>query len=365
MKIRRSVTVMALLVVLLVSAVVGSAQESDMAATVALSSNDELGEFLVGAEGMTLYLFTNDEPGISNCYDQCADNWPPLLVGEDERPVLAEGIPGRLGVIARDDGGRQVTYNGTPLYYWVNDAAPGDTTGHGVGDVWYVVSPPVVSLGSNEELGDFLVGANGMTLYLFTNDEPGISNCYDQCAENWPPLLVDSPEALTTLPGLVGELSTTERTDGTMQVTYDDMPLYFWVNDTVPGDATGQGARDVWFIVKPPTVNIGGNEELGHFLIGPDGMTLYLFTNDEANVTNCYDRCAVAWPPLLVAEGEMPVAGDGVSGELGIIERDDGGLQITYDETPLYYWINDVIPGDATGQNVREAWYVINPDSGM
>ena len=94
------------------------AQEST--ATVMLGGNDDLGEFLVGPDGMTLYRFANDAPGVSNCYEQCALNWPPLLVGENERPTLAGGIPGRLGVIARTDGTRQVAYNGWPLYYWVN-----------------------------------------------------------------------------------------------------------------------------------------------------------------------------------------------------------------------------------------------------
>ena len=122
---------MVVVAALLVGAVSALAQGEEMAATVSLGGNDELGEFLVGAEGMTLYLFTNDEPGVSNCAGQCAENWPPLLVGEDERPTLAAGIPGRLGVITREDGGRQVTYNGTPLYYWINDAAPGDATGQG------------------------------------------------------------------------------------------------------------------------------------------------------------------------------------------------------------------------------------------
>src|ERR1044071_1378559 len=50
----------------------------------------------------------------------------------------------------------------------------------------------VVKLGGNDELGAFLVGPNGMTLYLYTKDTPGVSNCYDKCATAWPPLLVDN-----------------------------------------------------------------------------------------------------------------------------------------------------------------------------
>jgi predicted lipoprotein with Yx(FWY)xxD motif len=110
------------------------------AATVMVATNDALGSFLVDAEGMTLYLFLNDQPGVSNCYDQCAENWPPLLV--EGEPVAGEGADAALlGTTERTDGAMQVTYNGWPLYYFVRDAAPGDTVGQGRGDVWYVISP--------------------------------------------------------------------------------------------------------------------------------------------------------------------------------------------------------------------------------
>ncbi len=343
-----------------------AARAQDMGATVQWGGNDELGAFLVDGAGMTLYVFANDEPGVSNCSGDCLANWPPLLVEEGVQPTLAEGIPGRLGVIQRpDDGTFQVVYNGMPLYYWVNDAAPGDTTGHNVGDVWFVAQPADVSLGANDQLGPFLVGSNGMTLYIFANDEPGVSNCSGDCAANWPPLVVEAGSEPTIQPGLAGALGTITRDDGTVQVTYDDMPLYYWVNDMGPGDATGHNVNDVWFVVQPPTVAVGGNDELGSFLVGPDGMTLYLFTNDEPGVSNCYDNCAVNWPPLLVPDGQQPTAGEGVTGTLGVTERTDGTLQVTYDDMPLYYWIRDVVPGDATGQNVGEVWFVINVEGGM
>lgn len=89
---------------------------------------------------MTLYLYTPDEENVSNCYDQCAVNWPPLLVG-DGAPVAGTGVSGELSVIDRTDGGRQVAYNGVPLYFWIRDVRPGDATGQGVGDVWFVLSP--------------------------------------------------------------------------------------------------------------------------------------------------------------------------------------------------------------------------------
>ncbi|MCA9935008.1 MAG: hypothetical protein H6662_19865 [Ardenticatenaceae bacterium] len=327
-----------------------------------LAESGQLGSYLTDAAGMTLYTFANDVPGTSNCYDQCAVAWPPLLLEEGADLTAGEGIPGELATTEREDGGEQVTYNGWPLYYWVNDAAPGDTTGHNVNNIWAVAYPDtLVFLGGNDELGHFLVGSNGLTLYRFNPDESGKSNCYDQCALNWPPLLVADGERPTGNAGVVGELGTTTRDDGDIQVTYNGMPLYYWVNDEAPGDATGQGVNDVWFVVPPYSVRLGKTDELGDFLTGANGMTLYTFAMDEENTSNCYDQCAVNWPPLLVQAGEAPVAGFGVTGELGVTQRDGETLQVTYNGMPLYYWINDEAPGDTTGQGVNDVWFVAAP----
>ncbi len=354
---KRMVWLLALLAVWVSAA----ALAQDAAPTISLGGNDELGAFLVGADGMTLYTFTKDAPGVSSCVDQCAANWPPLTVAEGERPTLAAGVPGMLGVIARADGSRQVTYNGMPLYYWVKDMAPGDATGYAVNNVWFVAAPPTVGLGGNDELGAFLVGPNGKTLYMFKNDQPGVSNCVDQCAANWPPLTVAEGAEPTLQLGLTGELGVIARADGSRQVTYNDMPLYYWVNDAAPGDATGQNVREVWFVIQPPTLAVSRSDELGDFLVGPNGMTLYTFKNDQPGVSNCVDQCAINWPPLTVGSSQEPTAAEGVTGAIGVIERADGSRQVTYNGMPLYYWINDVVPGDTTGHNVREVWFVAQP----
>ena len=107
-------------------------------ATVATSTTD-LGEVLVDGEGMTLYVFDPDEQGPSTCEDDCAEAWPPLIA---EEPVAGEGVDeSLLGTAERPDGASQVTYDGWPLYGWASDQAPGDTTGQGVQDVWWVIAP--------------------------------------------------------------------------------------------------------------------------------------------------------------------------------------------------------------------------------
>ncbi len=98
-----------------------------------------LGEVLVDGEGMTLYLFTEDPPGESVCTGECLTAWPPLLIEDD--PTVGDGVdPALVGTITREDGTVQVTYGDAPLYTWISDQQPGDVTGQGVEDVWYVVA---------------------------------------------------------------------------------------------------------------------------------------------------------------------------------------------------------------------------------
>lgn len=107
--------------------------------TVSVGTHSEFGEILVDAAGRTLYLFTNDEPGMSACYEGCAENWPPLTVDGD--PTTGSGVRAEVATIERDDGERQVTAAGNPLYYYGGDENAGDANGQGIGDVWYVVAP--------------------------------------------------------------------------------------------------------------------------------------------------------------------------------------------------------------------------------
>ena len=355
------VRLLLILVIALLGALPAAAQD-EMMPLLNIGGSDEIGPFLVDAEGRTLYIFNNDTPTVSNCVDGCLANWPPLTVESADELSAAPGINGTLATIERaDTGALQVTYNGMPLYYFANDANPGDATGQARGDVWWVVRPETVIVGGNDELGRFLVGGMGMTLYIFTNDEMGVSNCVDGCLANWPPLTVGSEDELVAGKGVdAGMLGIIERADtGALQVTYDGMPLYYWAQDEAVGDAGGQGRGDVWYVVKPTLVMVGSSDELGNFLVGGDGMTLYTWANDAEGVSNCVDGCAVNWPPMTVLSEDDLVLGEGVTGEFGVIERADGSLQVTHDGMPLYFWTRDGVPGDATGQARGDVWFVV------
>lgn len=115
--------------------------EADEAAAELEVAMSPLGEHLVSADGLTLYLFTEDEPGVSNCVDECLANWPALVPAGDEVAV-GDGVdPALVDTIEREDGLTQVTYNDWPLYFFINDAGPGDAAGQAVNDVWWVVDP--------------------------------------------------------------------------------------------------------------------------------------------------------------------------------------------------------------------------------
>ena len=89
---------------------------------------------LTDAKGMTLYTFAKDQPGVSNCNDNCAKNWPPLMAAADAKPM------GEWTIVTRADGSKQWAYKGMPLYLWIKDTKPGDNTGNGVG-VWKTAIP--------------------------------------------------------------------------------------------------------------------------------------------------------------------------------------------------------------------------------
>ena len=113
---------------------------------------------------------------------------------------------------------------------------------------------------ASSDLGDILVDPEGRTVYLFLNDTDGENTCYDDCEANWPPLVADGdPVAGDGVDA--SKLGTTERTDGTVQVTYGGMPLYHFAGDEAAGDTNGQEIGDVWYVVAPDGSPVEGGAE--------------------------------------------------------------------------------------------------------
>ncbi|MGH2407694.1 MAG: COG4315 family predicted lipoprotein [Candidatus Limnocylindrales bacterium] len=102
-------------------------------------------------------------------------------------------------------------------------------------------STSVVVNMATTSLGPVLTGPNGLTLYTHTGDTATTSTCTGSCATAWPPLTVAAGGSATGGAGVTGTFATLTRDDGTIQVTYNGLPLYGWQSDTKPGDVTGQG----------------------------------------------------------------------------------------------------------------------------
>ena len=244
----------------------------------------DLGEILVGEDGLSLYGFTNDVDAISACYGTCADAWPPVIVDQDFEvaPGLDTGI---FATTVRDDGSLQLVAGKWPLYFFAGDAAPGDINGQGSGDVWFAVDtdgilitgdaevaadpaaeqpaeeaaeaplePAFIGIGGTEA-GEVLVGPGSLSLYGFLNDVDGQPTCEGACADAWPPILLDGPELPADLDPAV--FSVVQRPDGTHQLRAGVWPLYLFAGDAQQGDINGQGSGDVWFLAAPDGSLIG------------------------------------------------------------------------------------------------------------
>ena len=106
---------------------------------VKVEKKEGVGSYLADTKGMTLYTFKKDTAGKSACGGDCAAKWPPYF---REKVAVPAGTKAEdFGTITREDGKKQTTYKGMPLYYFGGDAKSGDTNGQGVKDVWYVAAP--------------------------------------------------------------------------------------------------------------------------------------------------------------------------------------------------------------------------------
>jgi predicted lipoprotein with Yx(FWY)xxD motif len=231
-----------------------------------------LGTVLVDGGGRTLYAFTKDAGGRSNCNGECAATWPRLAAQGD--PVAGKGVTASLlGTIQAADGTTQVTYGGRPVYRYGGDAQPGDANGQGLNGLWFalqadgsLVGAPAGSGGpagsaagraagsataqlGSTRLGQVLVDAAGRTLYALKKDASGQSTCNGGCAATWPPLTIDAGNPVPGRGLDASLLGITPRANGAIQVTYNDWPLYAYAGDRRPGDTAGQGIGGVWYAV--------------------------------------------------------------------------------------------------------------------
>jgi predicted lipoprotein with Yx(FWY)xxD motif len=99
---------------------------------------------------------------------------------------------------------------------------------------------------ADTSLGSIVVDGKGMTLYMFAKDTANTSNCEGQCLVAWPPLVGKPTMGAGVDDSKLGSIT---RADGSTQATYNGWPLYYWKDDTKPGDVLGQNVNNVWFVL--------------------------------------------------------------------------------------------------------------------
>jgi predicted lipoprotein with Yx(FWY)xxD motif len=227
--------------------------------TVQLQNHAELGSYLTDSVGFTLYYFSNDFNGISNCTGGCLAVWPIYYAGDLTAAKLAQGLDiADFGTVTAPGGGKQTTYKGWPLYYYapaVNGTnvreAVGETKGEAVGNIWYVAKPDYSVMLMNAQLvgndgknykGDYTEGTGrtlyfsdpkGVTLYAFKPDKFNVNTYTKSDFSNnptWP--IYETNKAV--VPSTIDKtLFASTNVFGKTQLTYKGWPMYYFGPDNL------------------------------------------------------------------------------------------------------------------------------------
>ena len=244
-----------------------------------LDSNAQVGSHLVDKDGKTLYYFSNDANGLSNCTGGCLTNWP-IYNADSATTTIGAGLStSDFKTITTAAGAKQTTYKGWPLYYYSPAGVPeaaGQTTGEGVGGIWFVAKPNYSIMIANHQLtginginylgtyapGDgrtiYLTDGKGNTLYAFGKDS-SLKNKFTAADfsnnASWPIYETDQ----VVVPTILDKSAFVAMTfNGKKQLTYKGWPLYYFGPDNMVRGANkgitippSQPVGSVWPIVKP------------------------------------------------------------------------------------------------------------------
>ncbi|MFE4614443.1 SCO0930 family lipoprotein [Streptomyces niveus] len=256
-----------------------SAAEPKTAGQLAVWDSKKLGKVITDSEGFTLYRFDNDtaEPPKSTCAGECEKAWPVVAAGDVKAAAGTDAS--KIGEVTRDDGTKQLTLGGWPMYRYAKDTNPGDANGQGVGGTWFASAPDGkkaalgaagaeeaggteadlagLSVRKDPKLGEIVVDSKGMTVYRFKKDSawPMKTACTGACLEKWP---VVAPVDKNDTEGIIKKgFVTFDRPDGIKQQTIDCWPIYTFAGDAKPGDTNGQGVGGTWYAVAPDSKLVG------------------------------------------------------------------------------------------------------------
>lgn len=316
----------------------------------------------------------------------CTNIWPPVIAADGAEPV------GMWSIIERMDGAGQWAYDGQPLYTSILDQRPGDAWGGTKMDTSRDAGVPRDPVGPSPLLppafnvvqsstGRLLVNKSGYSVYTRDGDDPGKSNCYDECPAEWTP--VPAPASVTER----GGWTTIERSPGINQWAFRGKPLYTYNND---GEERSFNGADVpgWHNVytqrapfPPDEFTVQDAEFGGQVLADSRGRTIYLYNCIEdtfaqlscnhPGATQAYrlaicgdgnpERCRETFPYLLAPAGASAASSlwtvmtiDPATGYLAEPGQ-ASALQVwAYRGRPVYTYAGDKTPGAADGHGYGE-----------
>ena len=264
----------------------------------ALKASNRNAKFLVDTDVMSLYTFDKDALNKGNCDAECQKTWPLFLGGNTGSADIKV-----LG------GTDHLAYRMHPLYYFINDKAPGDVLGNNVKDVWHLVHASADSIDTQTALSETLIKQTFLTdkdqraLYTFDNDTNGVSNCYDStptsgtgCESIWPVFysadLGALPDGTTASDFTVINRDAKRAKEGepTQQVAYQGKPLYYFTPDNKEALSTkGDWVKGVWHLVELNAQKIGGDISQTETTTPATGGTS---TNNTDAGKQIYNNCA-------------------------------------------------------------------------
>jgi len=356
------------------------------------SSSDVLTAMRADKSGFTLYTFDKDPVDDSACAGDCINIWPPLLADTGATAMSP------LSIMTLSNGNTQWAYKSKPLYFFQNDLAAGDINGDEVKDIWHIatlepaiqrttengrslsatgITNVLMSIdGSESNFEVTAMDKDGFSLYFFDNDAMESSNCNGGCLVNWPAFVPNDEDIA------IGDFTIFTRSDGTKQWAHQGMPIYFFKNDMARGEINGDGVIGLWHLITPPVPSImtslieethvlGASitvQGMVHVMVrdvdsmefidtvaDKSGFALYTFDNDVSGVSNCFDACLDAWPPLLADENDSATA------PFSIITRENGMKQWAINGLALYFFTPDASADDVNGENVNSVWHIARP----
>jgi predicted lipoprotein with Yx(FWY)xxD motif len=227
--------------------------------TVLLATSATLGSYLTDTLGNTVYYFSNDYNGQSNCTGGCLNVWPVYYAGELTAASLGTGLDlADFATITTSTGAKQTTYKSWPLYYYAPASgganvreSPGQTTGEGVGNIWYVAKPDYTVMLVNAQLtgndgksykSDYTEGtgktlyfsdAKGVTLYGFAKDSANLNKFTKADFSNnsvWPIYEMDKMVVPSTLDKTLFSITDVF---GKKQLSYNGWPMYYFGADSL------------------------------------------------------------------------------------------------------------------------------------